>query len=225
MWPGDSKAQAGTTLVELMISSALLLLILASCGVALRAAVQYYRRVTDMTAMENSLIVVSSLLSKDLAESARLKVVYDDGSSSSGGPSVTFPVPRGSQGELLVDHAAGNHLKFGTILSYRVVGSDQELRRYVDVLPSPLDLAPDPIGDLSPPRNASYFAPSKHYRPLALHVTTFDLVGIEMDDNGVEKGTTTDMDYARALKVTLEIKKEMNQVYGVSYSLLIHAAN
>lgn len=114
--------------------------------------------------MENSLLTAATLLTREAAETAKQAVHYE--ATPPQGPSLTFPIPRDSSGTLLLDHGAGARLLFGSIVSYRVLGSDEELRRYIQPLATAVGTPPHPLDHLTPPRDAAYYAPVTDYRVL-----------------------------------------------------------
>ena len=56
------------TLVEIMVATTILMLLLASCAVALRSAALYHRRINEQTELENSLMMAIGALTRDGAE-------------------------------------------------------------------------------------------------------------------------------------------------------------
>ena len=203
--------------MELMIASSLVLLLLSSCGLALRSAMGYYRRIEDLTAMENSLLTAATLLTREAAETAKQAVHYE--ATPPQGPSLTFPIPRDSSGTLLLDHGAGARLLFGSIVSYRILGSDEELRRYIQPLATAVGTPPHPLDHLTPPRDAAYYAPVTDYRVLAKGVKTFTITGISIADWGSATSVTTDFREAEILRLTLELERQMGRRYGVSMEM------
>ena len=217
----SSSRRPGRTLVELMVATTILMLLLASCAVALRSASQYHRRISEQTELENSLMMAIGALTRDGAETSARAVAWEEDP-----PALTFPVPRGENGELLVDHSAGNKLLFGTVVSYRVVGSDLELRRYVDVLPTPERRPPHPIDELSPSRDGAYFdSPTRPFKTLAKGAVEFELQGLGIDSDGNEFGES-DLTEARFFRVDLKLERELQErPYAISMGLDIVPRN
>ncbi len=202
--------------MELMVASAVLMLLLSSCALALRSAMQYHRRISEQTEMENGLMLAVGALARDGAETARSAIAWNDAPPE--GPALTFPMPRGESGNLLIDPGAGNRLLYGSVVSYRVVGPDKEFRRYVDILDSPESTAPNPLS-LSPPRNAAYFgAPSRSYKPLAKGMVSFTCVPIAFDSDGVEDDTVS-FAQGRIFRLQLKVEREFQRRYAVSMGL------
>ena len=169
-----------------MVASAVFMLLLASCGLALRSAMQYHRRVSEQTELENGLMRAIGALTRDASETAPRAIAWAD--SAPEGPAVTFPIPRGENGALLRDPSAGNRLLYASVVSYRVTGDDKQLRRYVDVLDPPERHPPHPLIGLTPERDATYFsAPAHPYKILLSGIVSFTCVAKTIDpSDGVE---------------------------------------
>lgn len=183
----------------------------------------YHRRIADQTELENSLMVTVAMLSRDGAETSSPAVLWEDPPA---GPALTFSVPRGSGGELLLDHGVGNKLLFGTMVSYRVVGPDRELRRYADPL-VPTPLAPHPL-QLSPLRDAAYFGdPARPYKVLARGAVEFSAVGRAVDGyTGAESKTGANLALARIIRLHVKLNREyQSRNYAVSMGLDIVPRN
>lgn len=207
-----------------MVATTILMLLLASCAVALRSASQYHRRIGEQTDLENSLMMAIGALTRDGAETSPRAISWEE--SPPEGPALTFSTPRGANGELLIDHSAGNRLLFGTVVSYRVVGSERELRRYVDVLTAPEPLPPHPIDELMPPRDNAYFSsPTRPYKTLAEGAVEFELEGIGIDSDGNEFEESAFAE-ARLFRVHLKLERELQQRrYAISMGLDIVPRN
>lgn len=177
----------------------------------------YYRRIEDLTAMENSLLTTAVLLKREAAETAKQAVHYE--ATPPQGPSLTFPIPRDSSGTLLIDHGSGARLLFGSVVSYRVIGGDKELRRYVQPLATLTGIAPHPLDQLTPPRNAAYYVPITDYRVLAKGVKTFAITGIDIAEWGSATSVTTNLREAEILRLKLELERQMGRRYGVSMEM------
>ena len=187
---------------------------------------QYYRRISDQSEMENSLLVAVGLLSRDAADTASRAIAWTEDPPE--GPALTFPVPRDAGGNLLVDHSAGNRLKFGGVVSYRVLGTDRQLRRYFDTLAAPVGIPPHPLADISPPHDAAFYAvPGKEHKVLARGVVEFALTAINVTEGG---GTATEetTEFAKAdlFEGELKLEKEMSERrYAVSMELQLVPKN
>lgn len=218
-----SKDNGGHTLIEITIASMLMLLMLTSCAMALRASLQYYRRVEAVAAMENAVVTTTALIQNDFSATSKHAVAYAN--SPPQGPSLTFPLPRDVDGKLLIDPLQGNKLLFGSIISYRVVGQAKELRRYLDAIASPSPQAPHPIDDLSPARDASYYNnPSRNYRPVCKGVTKFQLTECYLDSAGSEQASP-DRAQTQFFRLTLGFEQEITRRYGVEVAINLVAKN
>jgi len=208
-------SRQGVTLVEVMIATSLLLVVTAACGAALRSAMRYHGRVEQQTHMENSLLNTFALLSRDVSETAPRSILYEPTPAS-----LTFATPRDQAGSLSRDHTMGNTLFFKTLISYRVQ-SDLSLRRYYEPLPADHALAPHPIDDLTPPRDALYFAtPGIDWRRLAEGVQEFTVVPTALDPTTGAESTVSDIAESTYLKVRLHLRFQSGQrSYGVASDL------
>lgn len=212
------ESRRGRSLMELMVASAILMLLLASCALALRSAMQYHRRISEQTEMENGLMLAIGALARDGAETAPAAIAWEDALPE--GPALTFPIPRGEDGSLLIDPTAGNKLLYGSIVSYRVMGPNKEFRRYVDILDPPESSPVHPLNALSPPRNAAYFqAPSRSHKTLAKGMVSFTCVAKALDpDNGAEQDVAT-LAEGRIFRLRLKVEREFQRRYAVSMGL------
>lgn len=177
----------------------------------------YYRRIEELTAMENSLLITTTMLTQEVSDTAKQAIAYE--SIAPEGPSLTFPIPRNGAGSLLINHGVGSRLLFGSVVSYRVMGPDKELRRYVDELPAPTSIAPHPVTQLVPPRDSSYYGPDREFKVLAKGVETFELEAVNIAGLGSATSITTNLREAEILRLTLRLERQMSHRYGVSMVL------
>ena len=215
-----NRSVSGRTLVELMVSSAIILMITAACAAALRASLDYHKRVQLQSQIEEDLLRIIGSLTRELGESTPDAVNWQVAPRA-----LTFPTLRDPSGRLLIDHAAGNRIRWQTILSYRQEGPDDELKRYIDRLPSVEVAAPHPM-DLSPQRDDTYFAaPDREYKTLARGVTDFNLTALEIDENNENQTVVTDLSEADLFKVFIRIEQGVDQKYAVSSEVGIVPSN
>jgi hypothetical protein len=204
-----------------MVATAILMLLTGACGMALRASLDYHRRVQQQSQMEEDLLRALGSISKELGESATASVEWQAAPAIA----LTFPTPRDANGSLLIDHAAGNRLRYQTVLSYRVEGPDLELRRYIDRLPTVHKVPPHPL-ELTPPRDDSYFSdPSREFRTIATGVTDFSITAFNIDDYSEAHTVVTDFNYAHLLKLQLRIEHGTERKYAVSAEIDIVPSN
>jgi hypothetical protein len=201
--------------MELLIASAMMLLLLASCVTALRSAMQYYRRVSEQTEMENSLLIAIGAMTRDVAETAPEALAWQDVAPE--GPSLTFPVPRDNQGNLLIDHSAGSRLLFGSMVSYRVEGSEKKLVRYQDPLADQIGVPPHPLS-LTPPYDSTFYASTgRQPKVLAIGAVELTLTAIDVTDGGgTVTSVTTDFPKADIFRVQLKLERQESRRYAVS---------
>lgn len=212
------------TILEISIASALLLMLMASCTVALRMAMQYQRRISEQTEMESSLIMAMESLYRDGSETSIASVAWSPAPPE--GPSLTFLLPRNSGGELLIDHDNGNKLLFGSVVSYRVAGDDKQLRRYVDFFDPPTGSASHPIDMLTPPRDAAFYSdPAREYKTLATGVVNFSLVPVKVNEDGTEKKGSIPIGQSKILRVSLELERRFQRTYGIEMEIDIVPRN
>lgn len=203
-----------------MVASAILLLITGACAAALRASMDYHRRIQLLGTVEEELLRALGSMSKELGESSRRGIVWQTSPIA-----LTFPTPRDAGGRLLLDHSAGNKLQFQTILSYRVEGADNQLRRYIDRLPSTYGLAPNPL-DLVPPRDDTYFAdPSREYKRLATGVTDFTITPIKIDDYSEAQSVVSDPIDSTLLRLNLRLEQGTDRKHAISAEIDIVPSN
>lgn len=202
------------------MASSILLLITAACATALRASLDYHRRIQLLANLEEELIRSLGSISKELGESSARGILWQ-----SSPVALTFPTPRDPSGSLLIDHAAGNRLQFQTVLSYRVEGPDQELRRYIDRLPTPHSLAPHP-SSLIPPRDDLYFgAPEREFKRIATGVTDFSVTSIKIDDYNENQSVVADPADANLFRLKLRLEQGDDRKYAVSAEIDVVPSN
>ncbi|MFA7482644.1 MAG: hypothetical protein WC314_19205 [Vulcanimicrobiota bacterium] len=212
--------EQGRTLPELLIASGILLLLTAACASALRASMQYHQRIQEQSRIEEDLLKTVGSLSKELGESSILGTVWQ-----ATPPALTFPTPRNDNGTLLIDHAAGNRIRWQTLLSYRLEGDQGLLKRYIDRLPSPEVAPPHPL-HLTPPRDDLYFAvPGREYRTVASGVTNFEARPLKVENNTVSKLAPSDFAKANLFQVFLRIEQGGDRKYAVSTEVDIVPSN
>jgi type II secretory pathway pseudopilin PulG len=215
-----NKSASGRTLVELMVSSAILLMLTGACAAALRASLDYHQRVQQQSQIEEDLLRAIGSLTRELGESSPRAVHWQAAPIA-----LTFPTPRDDDGALIIDHAAGNRIRWQTLLSYRLEGADKELKRYVDRLPALEISAPNPL-DLTPPRDDAYFAAAgREYKTLARGVTDFNLTAVAIDDYDESQTVVTDLSEADLIKVFIRIEQGVDMKYAVSSEVGIVPSN
>ncbi len=215
-----SKRSRGTTIPELLVASSILLFLTAACGTALRASMQYHQRIEQQSKIEEDLLKTIGSLSRELGESSMKGVVWQATPIA-----LTFPTPRNADGTLLIDHAAGNRIRWQTVLSYRVEGTENELKRYIDRLPSP-EIAPPNALDMTPPRDDAYFAdPGREFKVLATGVTDFTVTAVAIDDFDESQTVVTDFDEANLLRVFMRIEQGEDRKYAISSEVEVVPSN
>lgn len=172
---------------------------------------QYHQRIEEQSKIEEDLLRTIGALSKELGESSRKGVMWQAAPIA-----LTFPTPRNSGGTLLIDHAAGNRIRWQTILSYRVEGTENELKRYIDRLPAP-EVAPPNALAMSPPRDDAYFAaPGREFKVLATGVTNLTVTAIAIDDYDESQTVVTDFEEANLLRIFLRIEQGEERKHAIS---------
>ena len=212
----------GRSLIEIMVACALLLLITGASALALRSSGQYFRRVENLTLMENQLLQVLGMISREVGETSARSLHWTDSPAA-----LTFALPRNENGQLMVDHAGGgNTLLFSSLVRYSVDPVSKDLRRFIDPLPLPSTLAPHPVDDLSPPRDAAYFAdPTIANRVLAQGVATFEIQAILLDPVNSSETIITNLEQTDILKVNLKLERRFDKVYTVQSRLELSPQN
>lgn len=202
------------------MASSILLLLTTACGTALRASMHYHQRIQQQSQIEEDLLRTIGSLSKELGESSPKGIVWQATPIA-----LTFPTPRDADGSLLIDHTAGNRIRWQTVLSYRVEGTDKELKRYIDRLPAP-EVAPPNALSMTPPRDDAYFSdPSREFRVLAKGVTDFTVTGIAIDDFNESQTIVTDLTEARLLRIFLRIEQGEDRKYAISSEVEVVPSN
>lgn len=210
----------GKTIPELLVASSILLLLTAACGTALRASMQYHQRIELQSKIEEDLLRTIGSLSRELGESSMKGVVWQASPLA-----LTFPTPRNPDGTLLIDHAAGNRIRWQTVLSYRVEGTENELKRYIDRLPAP-EVAPPNALDMTPPRDDAYFAaPGREFKVLAKGVTDLVVTAITIDDYDESQSVVTDFDEANLLRISMRIEQGEDRKYAISSEVEVVPSN
>lgn len=216
------KRPFGRTLIEIMVASALLLLLTGASAVALRSSAQYFRRVENLTLMENQLLQVLGMISREIGETSARSLHWTDSP-----PALTFALPRNEAGQLMVNHGGGgNTLLFSSLVRYSVDPASRDLRRFIDSLPVPNSLAPHPINDLTPPRDEAYFAdPTIDNRVLAQGVAVFGIEAVMLDPVNSTEIPTTDLERTDLLKVNLKLERTFDKTYSVRSRLELSPQN
>lgn len=216
-----ARGRAGRTLIELIIASALMLMITAACAVALHSSIRYFRRVEALSEMENRLTSAMGLLAREGGESAIRSFYWEPTPGA-----LTFASPRDMSGALTFDHAAGNRLLFSRMIRYQVDPVSKDLVRLVAPIPTPIALAPHPIDSLTPPMNATFWAdPSRERRVLAKGVADFTVEGVYIDTLSSAENVTTKITEGTLLRVALKLEQKFDKVYGVEVKLEIVPKN
>jgi hypothetical protein len=199
-------------LPELLVVSALLLLITGCAAQAFRASRLYHTRVQWQTEMEDQLIMAMDFLAKDMGETSFRVINLEPNSTSP--TAITLPIPRNGGGVLL---QTGSRVQYQQIISYRWMGD--ELRRYQEVLANPLDDAPNPRF-MTPPRLGTYFT-NLPYRVLARGVKTFAITPIRLNlINGSEQ---VDLG-GNVFRFRLELERKQDiRTFGVDISIDVSA--
>ena len=190
---------------------------------ALRSSGHYFRRVENLTLMENQLLQTLSMISREVGESSARSLHWTDSP-----PALTFALPRNENGQLTVNHAGGgNTLLFSSLVRYAVDPVSKDLRRYIDPLLLPITLAPHPVDDLSPPRDATYFADPTTIsnRVLAQGVSTFEIQAIVLDPVDSSETIVTDLEQTDILKVNLKLERTFDRLYTVQSRLELSPQN
>lgn len=183
---------------------------------AVRSSGYYFRRVENLTLMENQLLVTLALISREVGETSARSLHWTPTPAA-----LTFALPRDSSGQLVIDHAGGgNTLLFSSIVRYSVDPVSTELRRYVTELPSPASLAPNPIRDLTPPRDQTYFSdPTIDSRVLAQGVSNFAVEAVQLDSVNSTETVTSSLEQANILRISLRLERTFDKTYAVQSRL------
>lgn len=215
------RKQSGRTLIELIIASALMLMITAACAVALRTSIRYFRRVEALSDMENRLASAMGLLAREGGESAIRSFDWEPTQGA-----LTFASPRDMSGGLVFDHAAGNRLMFSRMIRYQVDPTSKDLIRLVAPIPVPIALAPHPIDSLTPPMNDAFWAdPAINRRVLAKGVAAFTVEGVHIDTLSSVESVTAKVTEGTLLRVGLKLEQKFDKLYGVEVKLEIVPKN
>jgi hypothetical protein len=198
--------------MELMVVSALLLLITVCAAQAFRASRLYHTRVQWQTEMEDQLIIAMDYISKDMGETSFQATSLEP--SPTLATAVTMPLPRNAGGALLM---TGSQLQYQKIVSYRRVG--EELRRYDEVLANPVSVAPNPR-TMTPPRVGAYFN-RRPYRVLARGVKTFSITPILLNKTD---GTEQTFWAGNLYRFRLELERKQDiRTFGADISMDVSA--
>ncbi len=209
MRPTRRLPHNGRSLVELLVSLGVFAIMSIALAQAFVATKTYFHRVELQSELESEFMIGLGSLSNELTETFPGSVLWE-----ADVPALSFPLPRSPDGVLLANHSSGSTLRFQTLVSYQIAGPQQELRRYVDYLPAPLNSPPNLLR-LSPPRNATYFTGSP-YRVLARGVTDFDLTAIRLHPTTSVEEIVTDFARASLFRIELRLEKE---AHGKTYAL------
>jgi hypothetical protein len=181
---------------------------------------QYHQRIELQSKIEEDLLRTIGSLSRELGESAKKAIVWQASPMA-----LTFPTPRDANGSLLIDHAAGNRIRWQTLLSYRIEGTENELKRYIDRLPAP-EIAPPNALDMTPPRDDAYFAaPGREFKVLAKGVTDFTVTAIAIDDHNEAQTVVADFDEANLLRISMRIEQGEDRKYAIGSEVEVVPSN
>lgn len=135
-----SKPCIGATLVEVLIASALALMLTVLASQALVSAASHHQRIKAETALEATLLTTLDHIHSRLSESRLSKIEI----SPTG---VVFPSPRTVTGELNVDPATGR-LEWSSVGCFSFDATTERIEEFAAPLPSlaipiyPMDLTP-----------------------------------------------------------------------------------
>jgi hypothetical protein len=138
--------------VELAVSSAVLLMLLAAIGLVFRSAVAYHQRTDAQLELERATLLTLKTLTRECAESSWAS--FDLAPSG-----FVFSTPRDQAGAFMVnpnDEPAWAGL---TCYSRERIGAEDVLVKRTEYFATPIDTVPEPL-TLSPARTVTWFASS-----------------------------------------------------------------
>lgn len=140
----------GRTLIEIMVASALLLLLTGLMLRVLTTSRQRLQRIEALINLEEQAVKAMAMVSSDLSE-AHLHTVETPSSSF-----LVFSSPRSLSGKFVV--APSGELRWSTVVCYRkeTIGGDDKLIRQVEDMPDVDGESPLP-SELVPPADLAFF--------------------------------------------------------------------
>lgn len=163
------------SLVELCVSSAILLALLGALAMVMRVVMDYHRRTDDQITLERSTLLTLKRIGREVSESAWPSIVL-------AAEGLVFASPRDSSGNFLV--GSGDQPAWSGLFCYARESGDRLVKR-VETFASPNPLIPEPL-TLAPPRDVAWFASSG--LPVRVVQTGVELFEVSREAVGQEDG-------------------------------------